>query len=87
MKKKLAFVMLILFFAYFLVGFASLRPFGNPNYEDMDQYIIENAQEKAGANNVVASVVLDFRSLDTLGEASVLFTAVASSLVVIRRLH
>ncbi len=87
MKNKLAFVVLILFFAYLLVGFASMRPFGNPEYEDMDQYIINNAQTEAGANNVVTSVVLDFRSLDTLGEASVLFTAVTSSLVVIRRLH
>lgn len=87
MKKKLAFVFLILFFAYLLVGFASLRQFGDPRYEDMDSYITENAQEKAGANNIVASVILDFRSLDTLGEATVLFSAVASSLVVIRRLH
>lgn len=87
MRNKLAFLMLVLFFSFLLVGFSSMRPFGQPNYQDMDNYIINNAQEKAGANNVVTSVVLDFRSLDTLGEASVLFTAVASSLVVIRRLH
>jgi len=36
----------------------------------------EDGQEQTGANNIVTSIVFDFRGFDTLGEATVLFTAV-----------
>jgi multisubunit Na+/H+ antiporter MnhB subunit len=62
-----------------------LRPFGEPEYSDMDDYIISNAQNETGANNAVTSVVFDYRGFDTLGEATVLFTAVAGVLLVLRR--
>ena len=35
------------------------------------------AVKETGANNVVTSVVFDYRGYDTLGEATVLFTAIA----------
>jgi multisubunit Na+/H+ antiporter MnhB subunit len=38
-----------------------------------------------GASNRVTAVVLDFRGYDTLGEATVLFTAVAGVLAVLRK--
>jgi len=47
---------------------------------------IEVGQAKTGASNLVASVILDFRAYDTLGEATVLFTAVIGVLVVLRRI-
>ncbi len=50
--------------------------FGSPKFTDMDNYFIHNAQNQTGANNVVTSIVFDYRGFDTLGEASVLFTAV-----------
>jgi len=52
----------------------------------MDDYIIENAQEETGSNNVVTSVVFDYRLLDTLGEATILFTAVTGVLLLLRTL-
>jgi len=51
-------------------------PFGAPPVSDMDDYFIKNGQEQTGANNIVTSIVFDFRGFDTLGEATVLFTAV-----------
>ena len=53
---------------------------------DMDDYIIENTQEETGADNGVTSVVFDYRGFDTLGEATVLFTAVAGVILIFRRL-
>jgi multisubunit Na+/H+ antiporter MnhB subunit len=50
----------------------------------MDDYIIQNAQEETGSNNVVTSVVFDYRGFDTLGEATILFTAVTGVLLLLR---
>jgi multisubunit Na+/H+ antiporter MnhB subunit len=52
----------------------------------MDQYIIDNTQSETGADNGVTAVVFDYRGFDTLGEATVLFTAVAGVIVLFRRL-
>jgi multisubunit Na+/H+ antiporter MnhB subunit len=62
-----------------------MHDFGYPP-SDMDDYIIENAQEETGNNNVVASVVFDYRGFDTLGEATILFTAVTGVLLLLRTL-
>jgi multisubunit Na+/H+ antiporter MnhB subunit len=53
---------------------------------EMDDYIIDNCQNETGADNGVTSVVFDYRGFDTLGEATVLFTAVAGVIVLFRRL-
>ena len=63
-----------------------IHPFGSPNASAMDQYIIDNTVEETGANNGVTSVVFDYRGFDTLGEATVLFTAVAGVIMIFRRL-
>ena len=49
-------------------------------------YIIDNTQNETGADNAVTAVVFDYRGFDTLGEATVLFTAVAGVILVFRRL-
>jgi multisubunit Na+/H+ antiporter MnhB subunit len=61
-----------------------IHPFGYPDASDMDDYIIQNAQEETGSNNVVTSVVFDYRGFDTLGEATILFTAVTGVLLLLR---
>jgi multisubunit Na+/H+ antiporter MnhB subunit len=43
-----------------------------------------NAVSGTGATTVVTSIILDFRAYDTLGEATVLFTAVIGVLAVMR---
>jgi multisubunit Na+/H+ antiporter MnhB subunit len=73
--------------AVFLVFSALLiHPFGTPSSSEMDQYIIDNTVEETGSNNGITSVVFDYRGFDTLGEATVLFTAVASVIMLFRRL-
>lgn len=61
--------------------------FGNPAFSDMDQYMVEFGQELTAANNIVTAVVFDFRGFDTLGEATVLFTAVLGAGLVFRKIR
>lgn len=60
-----------------------LHPFGNPPSQ-MDDYMIQNSQNETGANNVVAAVLFDYRGFDTLGEATILFTAVTGVVMLFR---
>ena len=71
---------------FFLFSAFMMHPFGSPEQTIMDDTIITGAQEGTGANNVVTSVVFDYRGFDTLGEATILFTAVAGVLMLFRRL-
>ncbi|MFO7676959.1 MAG: hydrogen gas-evolving membrane-bound hydrogenase subunit E [Thermoplasmatota archaeon] len=71
----------------FLSTMLFTHPFGVIDESAMDDYIIRNTQEQTGANNGVTAVVFDYRGFDTLGEATVLFTAVAAVLMLFRRLR
>ena len=93
-------ILAIVFFAVVAIFLVySLSTFPNPedrihefgefdeeHYPDMDQYIINNTQNETGADNGVTAVVFDYRGFDTLGEATVLFTAVAGVIIIFRRL-
>lgn len=73
MIKKIT---LIILFAFLLGVALSLHPFARPVSTEMDDYFIQNAQRQTGSNNVVSGIVFDYRGLDTIGEAAVLFAAV-----------
>jgi len=49
------------------------------------QTYISQGLEKTGAAHLVASVILDYRAYDTLGEATVLFTSIIGATVILRR--
>jgi len=69
-----------------LLHLATDLSFGNPPVSDMDDYFIQHGQEQTGANNIVTSIVFDYRAFDTLGEATVLFTAVLGVGMMFRKL-
>lgn len=62
-------------------------PFGEPRRTGMDDYFISHVQQDTGANNAVTAIVFDYRGFDTLGEATVLFTAVMGVGLILRRLN
>jgi multisubunit Na+/H+ antiporter MnhB subunit len=62
----------------------NLPPFGYPLMRVAKTYL-EQGLSRTGAVNLVSSVILDFRAYDTLGEATVLFTAVIGVLAVARK--
>jgi multisubunit Na+/H+ antiporter MnhB subunit len=75
----------VLLLAAFLAEMAGLVSFGDPPSPAMDGYFLARAQEETGANNVVTSIVFDYRGFDTLGEACVLFTAVLGVSLALRK--
>ncbi|MGM0404835.1 MAG: hydrogen gas-evolving membrane-bound hydrogenase subunit E [Thermoplasmatota archaeon] len=89
MRKIIALIALIVIFAFLLGGVAEMRgddgSFGNPVETEMDDFFIEDSQDHNQVNNVVTAVLFDYRGLDTLGEATVLFSAVSGVLTVLRK--
>ena len=67
-----------------ITSFRELPVFGAPPLR-VAQHYIEAGLQQTGATNLVASVILDYRAFDTLGEATVLFTAAIAVLTVVRR--
>ncbi len=67
---------------------AEMPPYGahdNPHYEaDIAERYIEEGPEDTGAMNIVTAVLVDYRALDTLGEATVIFVAIAAVLATLR---
>ena len=62
-----------------------LPEFGYPIMRVAKVYLTQGLV-RTGATNLVSSVILDFRAYDTLGEATILFTAVIGVLAVVRRI-
>lgn len=84
MRQVIGVILLIVLVALLAWGVLVMRDFGDPPSR-IDDYMIANAQQETGSNNVVAGVLLDYRGLDTLGEVSVLFTAVTGVLLLFRK--
>ena len=78
----------IAFIAVFLlVALKSLRDlpeFGYPLMRVAQTYLT-GGLSTTGATNLVSAVILDYRAYDSLGEATILFTAVIGVLTVLRR--
>ena len=66
-----------------VAAFQALPAFGSQRFAPALWYL-ERAPELTGATNVVTSILLDFRAYDTLGEATVILTAVVGALAVLR---
>lgn len=85
-------VSVVIIFVILLAGmkvFETLPDFGTPIFatapEAASQTYISDGMQKTGAANLVASVILDFRAYDTLGEATVLFTSIIGATVILRK--
>ncbi len=77
-------IIIILVMLFFLkAGTSVLDPFGEGTLR-MAQSYIDGAADKTGSANLVTGVLFDFRGYDTLGEATVLITAVIGVLTILR---
>jgi multicomponent Na+:H+ antiporter subunit B len=63
--------------------FGTLPPFGEPLMRVSETYLAQGLTE-TGAANLVASVILDYRAYDTLGEATILFAAAIGVATILR---
>jgi multisubunit Na+/H+ antiporter MnhB subunit len=77
----LIFIALMIYF--FAGAIESLDAFGEHSLRMSQTYVEEGAQ-RTGAANLVTGVLWDFRGYDTLGEATILFTAALGVLSVLR---
>lgn len=85
-NKFLVGVTIITLAAVFILSisiFKLLPPFGEPLITTA-QYYLDNGAKDTGAANLVSSIILDYRAYDTLGELTVLFTAVLGTFTIIR---
>ncbi len=74
----------LLLFLAILIFLTSLLPdFAHHDFL-VSEYYIRNEIVQVRASNVVCSIVWDYRGFDTLGEATVFFTAV-SGIMALRR--
>ncbi|MGC9336938.1 MAG: hydrogenase subunit MbhD domain-containing protein [Candidatus Cloacimonadia bacterium] len=78
-------IVLISIFALSIIAFRELPSFGQPIMRVAERYLAQGGSE-TGSQNLVTAVILNYRIYDTIGEATVLFTAVLGTLTVIRRI-
>ncbi|MBE0680023.1 MAG: DUF4040 domain-containing protein [Bacteroidales bacterium] len=78
-----AVLILAILFWFLKEASAPLAPFGENTMRMADAYV-NGAVEKTGSVNLVTGVLFDFRGYDTLGEATVLVTAVLGVLAILR---
>ena len=79
----LVFVFAGLFLYFFNRVTGSLSEFGEHAMRMSKAYLVPGA-EMTGSANLVTGVIFDYRGYDTLGEATILFTAVVGVLTVLR---
>ncbi|MBE4906487.1 sodium:proton antiporter [Bacillus luteolus] len=60
---------------FLLLIFFETHNFGNDGKRYLSEHYISEGVQETGAINLVASVLLDYRAFDTLGEATVILTA------------
>jgi len=86
-KETVNIILGLVFIAFMIYFFdmatASLDLFGEHTMRMAQTYVEEGAQ-RTGAANLVTGVLWDFRGYDTLGEATILFTAALGILTVLR---
>jgi len=70
-------------YIYTAISAALPAPFGEGSMR-MSDFYINGALEKTGSINLVTGVIFDLRAYDTLGEATVLVTAVLGVLTILR---
>jgi multisubunit Na+/H+ antiporter MnhB subunit len=78
-----AVLILAILFWFLMEAAAPLASFGENTMRMADAYV-NGAVEKTGSVNLVTGVIFDFRGYDTLGEATVLVTAVLGVLTILR---
>jgi multicomponent Na+:H+ antiporter subunit B len=83
MQTLVTIVTLGLILIFSIKIFKLLPPFGEPLFTTAKHYIEQGAVE-TGSANIVTSIILDYRAYDTLGEVTVLFTAVLGALSILR---
>ena len=88
MKRWAALLTVIVVGALLLWAEGDMPAFGDPDapaHAHVAPRYIEEGAEETGTTNLVSAILADFRSFDTLGEITVIFTAGVSVILLLRR--
>ncbi|MBS4031059.1 MAG: hypothetical protein KGZ63_06520 [Clostridiales bacterium] len=83
MRKLLVFIFLAVIAVALVATVLEMPPIGDPmniTNNEVPQRYLEDSLQETGALNVIASIITDYRAFDTLGEATVLFVAIAAAI-------
>ena len=87
--SAMAAAFVVVFLVLGVIALRELPPFGRPPMERVldapSRTYLAKGLEETGSSNIVTSVLLDYRGYDTLGEATVLFTAAIGAAALLRR--
>jgi len=86
-RTLLTFYLLGLIIFLFSFTVAEMPPFGspdNPAFNEVPRRYLESGVTETGAVNIISSVIIDYRAFDTLGEATVLFVAIAAVIATLK---
>ncbi|MFH1854600.1 MAG: hydrogen gas-evolving membrane-bound hydrogenase subunit E [Candidatus Omnitrophota bacterium] len=81
----ITFIFLAVFIGFGYYCMRDLPQFGSPIMK-IAQHFVGQGLKETGAANLITSIVLDYRAYDTLGEATILFTAVMGVVAVMRKI-
>ena len=74
---------MIVFLAAAYIALKNMPLFGNAIMRT-SKFYVDNTLSKAGSENIVAAIIVNFRAYDTLGEIAILFTAIIGTLAIAR---
>ncbi len=81
-------LLLIAVIGLFMVATVAEMPsFGeadSPAFNEVPERYLEQGVEDTGAVNITSSIIMDYRAFDTLGEATVLFVAIAAVIATLK---
>jgi multicomponent Na+:H+ antiporter subunit B len=86
--RVLALITVIITGIILIYGTVDMPDWGDPNSpasKHVSPGYIEEALEKTATPNIVTAVLADYRSYDTLGETTVIFTAGIACILILRR--
>jgi multicomponent Na+:H+ antiporter subunit B len=87
-KKALIFFFIGVVAWFLLLAVADIPPLGSPNNPPQAHIApryLQKGVEEGGCKNIITAIVLNYRGYDTMGEVTVIFTALISVLAVLGR--
>ncbi len=88
MRKISAIFITVMLILILLIGVNDLPEFGNennPTNNILSKTYLENTTKETGALNIVTGIILDYRALDTLMEATVLFSGLTVIMLLFKK--
>lgn len=86
-RSLFTFLLLGLIGFFLIITVVEMPPFGepdNPVHNQIPEHYLQEGPGDTGVVNIASGIINDYRAFDTLGEATVLFVAIAAVIATIR---